>query len=198
MLRILLMIMIALGGLSSVAWAKLPEALRTAVTAEYRPAVDHPGLHSAQEPLEPGQLRGFVTLVQGGIPAAKAEWFVTNQDYDYRPVVVDLATNTLKSRRGKIYTFLDTAQVLLIADTLYSGNTVYLKLLSAEPFQPLVRTERHPSRVGVMLGFKVPRSMTSDDGTAALQALQAWVRPFPDRAGAEAFAVTLRSTHGRP
>lgn len=198
MRRFPIIIMILSLGLASPAWAKVSDPVRKAVAAEYLAAVEHPGLHSAQEPLEPGHLRGFVTLIQGGIPAAKADWFVTNQDYEYRPVVVDVATNTLRSRRGKIYTFLDTGQVMLIAGLQYSGNTVYLQLLSVEPFTPTAREERHPSRVGVMLGFKLPKAMLAGDGAEVLQALQAWVRPFPDRAGAEAFAATLRSTHDKP
>ncbi|MBI4239031.1 MAG: hypothetical protein HY696_11550 [Deltaproteobacteria bacterium] len=179
---------------SPLAFAKFSPDLSTAIENQYTPAVAHKGLLSAQQPLEAAKLRGFVVLLQGGIPAEKAYWYVTNQDYEYRPMVVDVATGRMKTRRGTVFTYLDRGQVMLIAGVSYVGNTVYLKLLSPEVYRPTAKNERHPSRVATMLGVKFPAAqLKAGDAPSLLATLEQWAKPFPDRATAEAFATQLRA-----
>lgn len=169
--------------------------IRQAVRAVYAPAVAHRGLETAQDPVDPNKIRTFVVLAQGGIAAAKAEWYVQNQDYDFRPVVMDLATGGVKTRRGKVYTYLERGQVMLLVDTLFSGNTVYFKLLSADVYTPPVRPEPHPSRVGTLLGLKFPRRMLRGaDPRTVLDQIESWLRPFSDRTAADVFATALKAS----
>ncbi len=173
---------------SPVLHAGVPEPVRAAVDAQYAPAQWHRGLDNAQDAIDPDKIRTYVTLVEGGLPAAKAEWFVTNQDYEYRPVVVDTAKRSFKSRRGKVYTHLERGLVMVVAATAYSGNTIYLKLLSADVYRK--GGEKHPSRVGIMLGFKFSAAQLRNTD-AVISEMMRWVRPFRDFQGASEFAQQL-------
>ena len=174
--------------------AKIDRATRTRIEATFQPAVEHPGLRNHQELLLPGNLRGFVTLVQGGIPAEKSEFFITNNVYEYRPVVVDVKSGSTTTRRGKAYTYLDRGMVMIISGVKYFGNTVYLELLSSNIYAKHTLKEKHPSRVAVMLGFKLPAATVAAGSDAVIAELSKWVQPFRDRGNAEEFAEELRGS----
>lgn len=167
--------------------AKVAKPVREQLEARFPPAVAHAGLLAAQEPLDPAKLRGFVVLEKDGIPAGRAFWFISNQEYDYLPVVI--AGDTLSVRRGTAYTFLQRGQVMAIAGVEWSGNTVYIKLLSRDHVMRTTQRERHPSRVAVMLGFKLPKATMEGDADTVQQTIETWLKPFPDRASAEAYAT---------
>lgn len=175
---------------ASLAHAKVTTTVRDRIAQSYPPAIMHGGLETAQEPLEPEKLRGFVVLEKDGVPAEKAYWFVSNQEYEYRPVVV--SGDQLETRRGKIYTFLHRGQILVVAGIEYSGNTVYLKLISPETVARSPK-EPHPSRVTLMLGFKLPENVAAADADAAIRTIEAWLRPFADRPSAERYAIEIVS-----
>lgn len=193
-LSLIVALLAGLGLGSPDAWAKFNPDLSAAVEGQYSPAVPHDGLKSAQQPLDAAKLRGFVVLMEGGIPAEKAYWFVTNQDYEYRPMVVDVANGRMKTRRGTVFTYLDRGQVMLVAGVSYVGNTVYLKLLSPDVYRATAKDDKHPSRVAVMLGLKFGSAqLKAGDTQPILAALEQWAKPFPDRARADAFAAQLRA-----
>lgn len=176
----------------SPASAAVPQGLRAVVEDHFAPAQPHHGLETAQAAIDPTKIRTYVTLVQGGIAAAKAEWFVTNQAYEYRPVVIDVATGTPKTRRGKVYTSLDRGTILFVAGVEFSGNTIYVKLLSADIHRSI--SESHPSRVGVLLGFKFPAAQLTDGHVDAVIAeMMKWIHPFRNYESAAAFAAHGRS-----
>lgn len=180
-----------LGGvlLGGNAWAKIPASVREAVRAAYPPAATHKGLWNAAHPIKPDKLGGFVVLLQGSIPAEKAEWFIANTDYDYRPSVLDAGDTTLSTRRGRVFRHLQPGQVLLISDVSSSGNTMYLKLLSAD----IPRGgETHPSRLACMVGFKFDKNAASDS-SAVLARIGEWFKPFSVERDAFAFAQALQS-----
>lgn len=183
--RIMLMIMVLCCSVASTAHAKFSASIRDAVQSAYTPAEQHRGLQTAAEPLEWSKVHTFVVLEHAGIPADKAFWFVTNQEYQYRGVAVDLATSRMTTRRGSIYTYLDRGLVMFVSGVNFSGKTVYLRLLSADVYHPKEHAERYPSRVGVTLEFPLTPEMRSGDAAPVLAALAAWVQPFPDRASAE-------------
>ncbi|MBI2346114.1 MAG: hypothetical protein HYV03_04370 [Deltaproteobacteria bacterium] len=169
------------------AHARFAKTVRAELVARFVPAMMHRGLLTAQEPLEHGKLRGFVVIERDGLPADKAYWFITNQEYSYRPVII--ADDTITTRGGLAYMFLKRGQVMAVTGIEYSGQTVYLKLLSPEPVVPPGRRERFPSRVATMVGFKFPKAVADGDPAAVLATIESWVKPFPDRAGAEAYAA---------
>ncbi len=182
-------------GLLSVASSEAagPAAIREAVEAQYTPAEWHRGLDDAQEHIDPDKLRAYVTVVEGGIPAAKAEWYVTNQNYEYRPVLVNVTKGTFSTRRGKTYAYLDRGLVMVVAAIEYSGSSIYLKLLSADLYKPLA--EKHPSRIGVLLGFKFSKEqLNAGNSAAVISEMQKWVRPFRDYRGAADFSTQLIRT----
>lgn len=185
-----LLLFVGILTLSSAIYAKLPENVRQQIEAEYAAAVWHRGLESAQEPVDWSLVRDFAVLEVGAIPAEKAFWYITNQDYEYRSSVVDLGKDSLKTRRGKVYTYLDAGTVMIVSAVKISGNRIFVKLLTPEIFSPPARHEKRPSRVGAVLEFKVPKAQR-DDGAAIVTALQSWIKPFETRAAAEAYAKTL-------
>lgn len=183
-------------GLMFPAFAKIAKPVRERIEARFPPAHVHEGLFTAQQPLEPTKVRGFVVLARDGLPAEKAYWFITNQDYEYRPVVID--GKTIGTRRGSVYTYLRRGQILLIAGIEYGKDTVYVKCLSPGPMAREGGAERHPSRVALMLGFRLPKAALATDADAALRIMEEWIIPFPDRAGAEAYAAQLVSPQAVP
>lgn len=175
------------------AYAGISENIKNAISHAYVAAEQHRGLETAQEPIDAGKLRDYVVLAQGGIAAEKARWYVTNQEYDYRPVVLDIKNNKIKTRRGKIYTFLDAGEVMILAGVKYSGNTVYLRLLSAEVYENNIK-EKHPSRVGVLVGLKFPNNLlNSENAEPVLTKLNELLPSFRNLALANSYAKSLKT-----
>lgn len=169
--------------------AKFGPAVRERIEAVFTPAVAHGGLLTAQEPLDRTKLRGFVVLEKAGLPAEKAYNFITNQEYEYRPVVIE--GNRMTTRRGPSYLFLSQGQLMVIAGVEYSGNTVYLKLLSPEPMAHATAHDVRPSRVALMLGFKFPKAVAETDAETIRKTIEVWCKPFASRADAEAYSLRM-------
>ena len=180
----------------AVAGAALPAAIDKAVLSTYPPAVAHKALKSAHAEPDPAKLRGFVVVEKGGVPAERARYFISFQEYDYRGVVVDLSKEgAVSTRRGKIYTYLKRGDVMAVAGVESFGRTIYLKLISAGVYVPGERSgDKHFSRVTVMLGFEFPKEVfKADDADAVIQAMGEWLKPFPNADAAEAYAKGIRA-----
>ncbi len=180
----------------AVAGAALPAAIDKAVISTYPPAVAHKALKTAYAEPDPAKLRGFVVVEKGGVPAERARYFISFQEYDYRGVVVDLSKEgAVSTRRGKIYTYLKRGDVMAVAGVESFGRTIYLKLISAGVYVPGERSgDKHFSRVTVMLGFEFPKEVfKADDADAVIQAMGEWLKPFPNADAAEAYAKGIRA-----
>lgn len=178
----------------SPAHAKIPPKIMAAVVGTYPPAEDHPGLQSAHEEPIAGKLHGYVVVEQGGIPAERARFLISWEQYDYRGAVVDLRKGGLvETRRGEIYTYLQRGDVMAVAGIKEFAGTIYLKLLSADVYTPENRrSEKRHSRVTVMLGFRLPKEvLAGDDAEWVLGKMKEWLKPFQDVDAAKAYAAKL-------
>lgn len=180
---------------SVAAFAKLPPNIEKEVMEAYPPAEDHRALKNAYYQPDSTKLKGFVVVEKGGIPAERARFFVTFQDYDYRGVVVDLSKDArISTRRGSIYAYLQRGDVMAVVDVTSLGRTIYFKLMSANVYVPEERkTEKHFSRVTLMLGFTFPKDVfKSDDAGQVIDTLAGWIKPFKNVDEAEAYALGIR------
>lgn len=164
------------------AHARLPAKIAEALAASYAPAEDHSALHSAYSPPDASKLHGYVVVLKGGIPAERARFFISWEDYDYRGAVVQVDKEEATTRRGRPYTYLEKGDVMAVAEIEQSGSTIYLKLISPEIYKPAERqTEKRFSRVTVMLGFKFPKEVIkNDDAEEVLKKIGEWLKPFPN------------------
>lgn len=180
--------------------AKLPPKIAEAIESAYPPAEPHRGLDSAYVQPEPAKLKGAAVVMKGGVPAERARFFISWDEYDYRGVAVDLrrGKEEVTTRRGAPYAYLKPGDVMLVAGIKELGGTVYLKLLSAEVYVPENRrSEKRHSRVAVMLGFTLPKAiLADDDAPAALAAIGEWLKPFPNCDEAKAYAMKIRREGG--
>lgn len=190
-LHIAVTVVICLIFASSPAFAKMPPKIEKAVRDAYPPAEAHRGLGTAYVPVEPSMMRGYVVVEKGGILAERARYFIGWDDYDYRGVVIHLDNGDgITTRRGAPYTYLKRGDVMGVAGIEYFHNTIYLKLISADIYQPQDRqSEKHFSRVTVMLGFKFPKEvMKNDDADEILKQMNSWLMPFPNLMEAYVYA----------
>lgn len=157
----------------------------------YPSAKWHHGLETAAVKPDFSKIAGYVVLMKGGIPAERAEFYISWGEYDYRGVTIE--GDKVKTRRGSIYTFLKSGDVMAIAKTNKIGRTFYLKLISPDVYIPDNRREdkRH-SRVTTAVGIKLPKDVYDSDNTdAALNVFGGWFKPFTNLDDAKAFADTI-------
>ncbi len=172
--------------------AGLPTAISTALSTHYPPAEPHKGLSTAYVAPDSSKLRGAVVILKGGIPAEKAKYFISWDDYDYRGVNVNLRhEGEISTRRGVVYTYLQPGDVMAVAGISDFAGEVYLKLISPDIYAPEgSRDEKRFSRVTVSLGFKIPKQMLKDDDAeGVLRLIGDWLKPFPDVESAKRFAA---------
>lgn len=152
------------------------------------------GLQYAGEPLDPGTLKGFVVVKQGGIAAQMARYFIDWDEYDYRGVQVDVPDGKVSTRRDPVYTYLKKGDILAVVDVKYFGRIIYLKLITPDIYIPETRMqEKRHSRVTLTLGFKMPSEFfKQDDADAVMNAIKCWVEPFKSLNDAESFASKIR------
>lgn len=176
---------------SFTASAKISKEIKDAVLVKYVPAVSHPGLDSAQQPLEPEKLRTAVVVMKGDvIPAERAFYLITPQNYDYRGAIVE--GEKVKTRAGKPYIYIPRGTVMVVADDVFSGKTIYLKLLSIKKITSPINPKKKPTRVTVMLGFKFDKSiLESGDASQVLATIDEWVKPFNDIEEAMKYGDTI-------
>lgn len=176
--------------------AKIPDTIEHAVMSAYPPALPNRGLSTAYVEPKPDDMRGYVVVEQGGIPAERARWFISWQEYDYRGVVIDVdEKGELTTRRGKPYCYLQRGDVLAVAGIKNFHRTIYLKLLSADVYVPARKKhDKRHSRVTVMLGFDFPKKvLEASDPKPILAEMAKWVKPFASREEAEAYARSIRA-----
>lgn len=181
--------------LAANAWAKPPAKIWDAVTTNYPPALPHRALETAYDEPDPTKMRGFVVLERGGIPAEKARFFISWDDYDYRGVVVHLdKAGEMTTRRGTPYTYLKRGDVMAVAGVKYFGGTIYFNLLSNDIYIPENRqSEKRHSRVTVALGFRLPRAyLKEDNAEGALKEIGLWLKPFSDAESAKVYAAIIK------
>lgn len=185
--------------------AKIPEDVMKAVEGAYPPGIEHPGLFSAHQDLDLSKMHGFVVLQKGGIPAERAHFYLSWEEYDYRGVVVHLDKDSdVTTRRGEIYAYLQPGDVMAVAGIKEYGNTIYLKLITTDVYVPMERElDKHHSRVTVMLGFDFPKEMLAQGPEAVLAAMSEWVKPFANVDEAMKFAKglqaeTMKAQGGQP
>ncbi len=172
--------------------AKYKEPVRRSVLQLFQPAIPHRGLKTAQAPLEMDKIRSFVVLVQGGLAAERAYWFITNQEYNFHPVVVDIAKGAIKSRRGKVATYLDRGTIMALVDVKFSGSTIYFRLLSVDVQGDTGAKRAPPSRVGLLLGLKLPANIAkSAEAAVILKNIEQWIVPYQSYAEAKTAAQTF-------
>lgn len=173
--------------------AKISEPVWQAIQETYAPAVWNEGLETAYVNPDPSKLRNFVVVMVGGMAAERARRFITWAEYDYRGVTVDLAKETVKNRRGDIYTYLQPGDVMAVAKLDKMGNTVYMGLISPGIYKPANREQdKHFSRVTNTVKFKLPPDIAEgDDPAPVLNALSQWLKPFKDVQAALMFAPTV-------
>lgn len=185
--------------LAMPAQAKFPPKIEQAMYAAYPPAEPHRALETAYEQPDPSKMRGYVVLERGGIPAERARFFISWQEYDYRGVVIHLDKDEkMTTRRGAPYTYLQRGDVMAVAGIKYFHRTVYLKLLSSDTYVPenKAKGKRH-SRVTVMLGFKFPKKVIKeDDAEEVIGSIEKWLTPFPDVKEAQAYVTKIRGEAG--
>jgi len=182
--------------LYSTAHAKMPPKIGQALSSAYPPAVHHKALDSAYYPIEIGKLRGYCVVMRGGVPAEQARYYISWDDYDYRGVEIIFNTGEeeIKTRYGRPYTYLQPGDVMAVVDMKKFGKTIYLKLISADIYSaPGMESEKRHSRVTVMLGFKFPKDVISnDDAMFVLQKMGEWLKPFSNADEAKAFAASIK------
>jgi hypothetical protein len=180
--------------LSATAHA-MPSGIDEAVLKEYTPAIWHHGLETAYEQPDPSKLHSFVVVERGGIPVERARFYITWGEYDYRGAVVHVGKGqSITSRRGSPYAYLQRGDVMAVAGIKYFNRTVYLKLISADVYIPEKRKfDKRHSRVTVMLGFDFPKDVIGkDDAEGVIATLNAWIKPFPNLPAAQAYASGLQ------
>lgn len=175
--------------------AGAPKKIAQSFRETYPPAEWHKGLESAYEQVDPSKLHGFVVIQKGGIPAERARFFISWDDYDYRGANVHLSDGgRVTTRRGSPYTYLQAGDVMAVAEVKEFGRTYYLKLITPDVYIPMDRmlAKRH-SRVTVMLGFELPKEVTSaDDAEKAMALIGEWAKPFGNLEDAKRFSQQLQ------
>jgi hypothetical protein len=168
--------------------AKISRELEEAVENTYTPSLPQDGLISAQAGLDSEKLRTIVVVEKGGIiPAERAFYFITPQNYDYRGAVID--GESVKTRNGRPYMYLPQGAVMAVADVVRSGRTIYLKLISLRAMQSSTRPKKKATRVTVMLGFKFDKSVyDNNEVIKVLSKIKEWVTPFSNVNDAVAYS----------
>lgn len=178
---------------SSGVWAKPAPELVSAIRQVFTPAEDNRSLVSSQLALDMGKVRGFAVIKKTGVPAGQAYWFITRQDYEYRPLIVK--DDRASTYEGKVEVTLEPGTVMVVAAADVYQKTVQLKLLSKDVI-PAVRGEkdkRHDTRAAVALTFKFPKlNMTAADAPAILDWIEEYVAPADSLSQAEQIAMQLR------
>lgn len=158
--------------------AKIAKEIKESVQAAYTPSLPQDGLITAQAGLERDKLRTFIVVEKGNvIPAERAFYLITPQNYEYRGAVVK--GETVKTRHGKPYIYLPRGTTMAVAEDIFSGKTIYLKLISLKKMKSPTKPKKKPTRVTVMLGFRFDKAtLEGGDATAVLAKMREWVKPF--------------------
>ena len=180
--------------------AKISDSVWGAVEANYKPAEWNDGLETAHVNPDPSKFRGYVVVEQGGIAAERAARLISWGEYDYRGVTIDLKKETVKNRRGEVYTYLQRGDVMAVAKLDKLMNQVYVSLISPEVYKPQNKVnDKHFSRVTTTLVFKLPKEMAeTEDAAQLLSAMSGWIKPFSNYSDAKSFAASINTQQPAP
>lgn len=179
--------------MAPAAWAKPAPELVSAIRQVFTPADEDRSFVSSQLPLNMGKVHGFAVVKKSGIPAGYAYWFITRQDYEYRPLMIK--GNAASTYAGKIDVTLEPGTIMVVTATDVMNKTVQVKLLSKDiiPSVHAEKPSRHDTRAAVALTFKFPKlKMTADDASTILERIEEYVMPADSLAQAELIAMQLR------
>lgn len=187
----LLVVMATVVLAATAAWAKPAPELVNAVRQVFVPAEDGRSFVSSQIPLDMAKVRGFAVIKKEGIPAGQAYWFITRQDYEYRPFIVkgDIG----KTYQGKVEVVLPPGTIMAVSSADVFQKTVEIKLLSKDVIasQGGSPTKRD-TRAAVAMVFKFPElSMTEADAPAILAKIQEYIAPADSLTQAEQLAAQI-------
>jgi len=174
----LVIIVVLLLGVSAVAEAKVSKQFRALFEETFVPATPDEGFVTAQADLKMDKVKTFIVIEKEGvIPAGRAFYMFTPQEYEYRGAVVD--GDRVKTRHGKIYTFLPKGAIMALVSDVYSGRHIYLKMLSLRSIPSSLHPKMEETRAAVMLGFKFDKSvLKNDDIDTVRSTIDGWVKPF--------------------
>lgn len=162
---------------TTVAWAKPVPELVNAIRQAFVPAEDGRSLVSSQIPLDMSKVRGFAVIKKEGIPAGQAYWFITHQDYEYRPFIVK--GDVGKTYLGKVEVVLPPGTIMVVSSADVFQKSVEIKLLSKDVIAVTAgKPGRRDTRAAVAMVFKFPElSMTAADAPAILAKIQEYIAP---------------------
>lgn len=161
----------------AAAAADLPPRIAAALLQYYPPAVWHRGLETAHESLDRTKLRGFVTVRKEGIPAERARFFISWQEYDYRTALVE--NGQVTTRRGNVYAYVMPGTTMTVTAIESFGRNIYLRLITPDVYVPPEHggDKRH-ARVTVRFGIRFPQEVFDrDDAATVVAAFADWLTP---------------------
>ena len=177
--------------LPAISFAKSARQFMGRVNDVYPSAERSQSFITAAEDLELSVVNSYVILMQGGIPAERAERFIGWGPYDYRGTNVNLETQRVTTRRGSVYTYLKKGDILAVANVISIGRLIYFKLITPEVYTPINRiVDKHHSRVTLTLIFSIPKKYRENGNSEkVLELLKGWLVPFRRYADAKAFSA---------
>lgn len=184
---VLIMMMVA-----APAWAKPAPELVAAIRQVFTPANDGRSFISSQVDLDMSKVHGFAVIKKDGIPAGQAYWFITHQDYEYRPFIVKKDSG--KTYLGKVEVTLQPGTIMVIASTEIFQKTVEIKLLSKDVIAAKGgKLTRHDTRAAVAMVFKFPElQMKEVDAPIILAKIQEFIAPADSLTQAEQVSAQLQ------
>lgn len=176
------------------AWAKPAPELVAAIQDVFTPAVQNRSLVSSQLNLDMSKVRGYAVIKQHGIPAGQAYWFITRQDYEYRPYVIK--NNVGKTYLGKVEITLEPGTIMVISNVALFQHTVQLRLLSKDVItEKGDKATRRDTRAATALTFKFhDLQMSAADAATILSKIEEYVAPADSLAQAEQISAQIRGS----
>ncbi len=173
-------------------WAKPTPELVTAIQDVFTPAEPNRSLVNSQFTLDMTKVHDYAVVKRGGMPAGQAYWFITRQDYEYRPFIVK--DHKEKTYFGKVEVTLEPGTIMVVSTADVFQHTVQLKLLSKDVIvENGVKKSRRDTRAAVSLTFKFPElQMTAADASTILSKMEDYVVPATSLAQAEQISTQIR------
>ncbi len=184
MKKILIIIVIIL--IHGTSFNLYADQLKQVLESKYKAAKPSRALKTAAVELDLTTINTYVVVIKSGIPVERASFYIDWGQYDYRASKVK--KDKLKTRRGKIYAFLQPGDIMAVASTRKFGRRFNIRLISPKIYKPLnrLKDKRH-SRVTCSVGFKV-----SKNPQKALQQIGGWLKPFSNFNDAQNYAQGLK------
>ena len=153
--------------------------------------------------------RTYAVVMQAGVPTTSV--YGVNGDSTNAHYSIDVVDGGWKTSEGLLdfdqtaADFLDLGEVMELGSLSYKDNRVDLRMVSVES-KKVTRgsgfaksTKREPVATNFKFFFTVPKSkvMTAADVPAALEYVEAYLKPFPNEPAARAFAAQLIAGGGQ-